>query len=114
MADVQTLPPNGSHHAAVEKAAEAQKQVCSVYLQDTLIVRLHPQQAAAAQANLHHATQQARVAAIHAAATQAALGSSSDPNSAAQATTIQPSKPTQPVRKTAGRYALNDFGIERT
>ena len=62
------------------------------------------EQAAAAAANLHHATQQARVAAINAAATQAALDSSSGK------TPI----PAQPLRKTAGRYALADFAIERT
>jgi protein kinase A len=62
------------------------------------------EQAAAAAANLHHATQQARVAAINAAATQAALDSSSGKTPITA----------QPLRKTAGRYALADFAIERT
>ncbi|RXK39287.1 AGC/PKA protein kinase [Tremella mesenterica] len=74
------------------------------------------EQATQAQANLHHATQQARVAAINAAATQAALDTAVSQHSAASAT----SKPHtasvtgQPLRKTAGRYALADFQIERT
>ncbi|WWC94348.1 hypothetical protein V866_001190 [Kwoniella sp. B9012] len=68
------------------------------------------EQAAQAQANLQMATQQARVAAINAAATQAALEtvSTTPQDNPAPATT------TQPQRKTAGRYALSDFYIERT
>nr|XP_031863406.1 uncharacterized protein CI109_001282 [Kwoniella shandongensis]KAA5530478.1 hypothetical protein CI109_001282 [Kwoniella shandongensis] len=70
------------------------------------------EQAAAAQANLHNATQQARVAAINAAATQAALETvSTQLPAAAKPATAQPG---QPLRKTAGRYALADFHIERT
>jgi len=93
MADVAGLSLQAPRHSSVdeerirEKAREAQEQ------------------AAAAQANLEHATQQARVAAINATATQAALD------------TVNPAKqapgPTT-VRKTAGRYALADFAIERT
>ncbi|WVW84082.1 hypothetical protein I302_106111 [Kwoniella bestiolae CBS 10118] len=68
------------------------------------------EQAAQAQANLQMATQQARVAAINAAATQAALEtvSTTAPDNPAPATAAQPQ------RKTAGRYALSDFYIERT
>ncbi|WRT66517.1 uncharacterized protein IL334_003476 [Kwoniella shivajii] len=67
------------------------------------------EQAAQAQANLQIAAQQARVAAINAAATQAALDTvtPSAPDSA-------PPTAAQPLRKTAGRYALSDFYIERT
>ncbi len=66
--------------------------------------------AAQAQANLHNATQQARVAAINAAATQAAL-EAAGPNTGKPAA---PAPGAQAVRKTAGRYALADFAIERT
>lgn len=83
MADVSGLNLDGEDRIR-EKAREAQEQ------------------AVAAQANLHHATQQARVAAINAAATQAALDASS----------IKPAEPA--IRRTAGRYALADFHIERT
>ncbi|WWC89176.1 uncharacterized protein L201_004094 [Kwoniella dendrophila CBS 6074] len=66
--------------------------------------------AAAAQANLQMAAQQARVAAINAAATQAALETVSiTPQDNPTPTPAQPAQ-----RKTAGRYALNDFYIERT
>ncbi|OCF41888.1 AGC/PKA protein kinase [Kwoniella heveanensis CBS 569] len=75
-----------------EKAREAQEQASLV--------------AAQAQAALHNATQQARVAAINAAATQAALDTVSQKE-------VKPAT-AQPLRKTAGRYALADFQIERT
>ncbi|WVQ99549.1 hypothetical protein IAU59_006685 [Kwoniella sp. CBS 9459] len=65
------------------------------------------EQAAQAQAALHNATQQARVAAINAAATQAALDTVSQKE-------VKPATAAQPLRKTAGRYALADFHIERT
>ncbi|WWD03140.1 hypothetical protein V865_001187 [Kwoniella europaea PYCC6329] len=68
------------------------------------------EQAAQAQANLQMATQQARVAAINAAATQAAL----ETVSTAPQDNPAPATTTQPQRKTAGRYALSDFYIERT
>lgn len=68
-------------------------------------------EAAQAQANLHHASQQARVAAINAAATQAALDSSSGTKTP---TNVGSRPGAQPMRKTAGRYALADFAIERT
>jgi protein kinase A len=55
---------------------------------------------------LHHATQQARVAAINATATAAALEASGKQQTQTPAA--------QPLRKTAGRYALADFAIERT
>ena len=64
-------------------------------------------QAAAAQANLHHASQQARVAAINATATQAKLDTATNTSSVSTVTA-------QPLRKTAGRYALADFAIQRT
>ncbi|WWC62130.1 uncharacterized protein I303_104721 [Kwoniella dejecticola CBS 10117] len=67
------------------------------------------EQAAQAQANLQMATQQARVAAINAAATQAALETVSTTPQDAPAPAAA-----QPQRKTAGRYALSDFYIERT
>jgi protein kinase A len=91
--DVSNLSLQAPRHSSVdeermrEKAREAQEQ------------------AAAAQANLENATQQARVAAINAAATQAALGTAAQAEKQAPATTL---------RKTAGRYALADFAIERT
>ncbi|WOO81193.1 cAMP-dependent protein kinase type 1 [Vanrija pseudolonga] len=98
MADVSTLsiqnPPDSGRQGSSdedrirEKAREAQEQ---------------------AQANLHNATQQARVAAIHAAATQAALDTSTGTKTPTAA-----NKVAQPLRKTAGRYALADFAIERT
>ncbi|TXT08999.1 hypothetical protein VHUM_02473 [Vanrija humicola] len=101
MADVSTLslqnPPDAGRQGSSdedrirEKAREAQEQ------------------AAQAQANLHNATQQARVAAIHAAATQAALDTSTGTK-----TPTGTNKVAQPLRKTAGRYALADFAIERT
>ncbi|ORY32837.1 kinase-like domain-containing protein [Naematelia encephala] len=74
------------------------------------------QQAAHAQANLDYATQQARVAAINAAATQAALDTVSTqlPATAKVPTPVAGASGNQPVRKTAGRYALADFQIERT
>jgi protein kinase A len=65
-------------------------------------------QAVQAEANLHNATQQARVAAIHATATQAAL------DTAAGSKTPTSSRQAAQQRKTAGRYALADFHIERT
>ncbi|EKC99215.1 hypothetical protein A1Q2_06415 [Trichosporon asahii var. asahii CBS 8904] len=64
-----------------------------------------------AQANLHHATQQARVAAINAAATQAALDTATNPSTGSKTPV---SGRGQALRKTAGRYALGDFHIERT
>ncbi|ODN81971.1 hypothetical protein L202_02304 [Cryptococcus amylolentus CBS 6039] len=73
------------------------------------------EQAAQAQANLHNATQQARVAAINAAATQAALETGSQlPATAKVPVPSTGSQSGQPRRKTAGRYALSDFMIERT
>ncbi|TYJ54542.1 hypothetical protein B9479_004769 [Cryptococcus floricola] len=73
------------------------------------------EQAAHAQANLHNATQQARVAAINAAATQAALETGSQlPATAKVPVPSTGSQSGQPRRKTAGRYALSDFMIERT
>lgn len=74
------------------------------------------EQAAQAQAALHHATQQARVAAINAAATQAALDTATNQSSAPgkPPTTVGGTHGAQPLRKTAGRYALADFQIERT
>ncbi|WWC70142.1 uncharacterized protein I206_104089 [Kwoniella pini CBS 10737] len=68
------------------------------------------EQAAQAQANLQMATQQARVAAINAAATQAAL----ETVSTATPQVAPAPAAAQPQRKTAGRYALSDFYIERT
>ncbi|RSH87230.1 camp-dependent protein kinase catalytic subunit [Saitozyma podzolica] len=67
------------------------------------------EQAAHAQADLHRATQQARVAAINAAATQAALDATSS-----NKTPTAVGAGGQPLRKTAGRYAFADFAIERT
>jgi protein kinase A len=87
-----------------EKAREAQdlvRQGCP--FTTTMLIS----QAAAAQANLHHAAQQARVATINATATQAALDSATNSSTPTVATA-------QPLRKTAGRYALADFAIERT
>ncbi|WVQ80841.1 hypothetical protein IAT38_002948 [Cryptococcus sp. DSM 104549] len=74
------------------------------------------EQAAQAQANLHNATQQARVAAINAAATQAALDTAAVqlPATAKVPTSTTGGQSGQPRRKTAGRYALADFHIERT
>ncbi|WVO16092.1 hypothetical protein L204_103758 [Cryptococcus depauperatus] len=73
------------------------------------------EQAVQAQAYLHHATQQARVAAINAAATQAALKTTSQlPATAKVLSSTTGSQSGQPKRKTAGRYALGDFQIERT
>lgn len=73
------------------------------------------EQAAQAQANLHHATQQARVAAINATATQAALETVSTqlPATAKVPTPVAGAPAAQP-RRTAGRYALADFNIQRT
>jgi protein kinase A len=99
MADVANLSLQGGRHSSAgedrmrEKARDAQEQ------------------AVVAQANLHNATQQARVAAINAAATQAALDTAVNP---AQLTPVTGAPGAQPVRKTAGRYALADFAIERT
>ncbi|OXG23502.1 protein kinase A [Cryptococcus neoformans Tu401-1] len=73
------------------------------------------EQAAQAQANLHRVTQQARVAAINAAATQAALETATQlPATARVPTSGTGAEPGQARRKTAGRYALSDFLIERT
>ena len=82
----------------------------SNHLSDTHVI-----QAAQAQANLHHATQQARVAAINATATQAALETVSTqlPATAKVPTPVAGAPAAQP-RRTAGRYALADFNIQRT
>ncbi|RSH86881.1 camp-dependent protein kinase catalytic subunit [Apiotrichum porosum] len=101
MADVSTLSiqnaPGDSEERMREKAREAHEQ------------------AAQAEANLHHATQQARVAAINATASQAALDSATLAGSKTPTNgpTRQGSGQAQ-QRKTAGRYALADFAIERT
>ncbi|KAK8864533.1 hypothetical protein IAR55_001783 [Kwoniella newhampshirensis] len=60
--------------------------------------------------------QQARVAAINAAATQAALETTTTqlPATAKVSAATGGAQPGQPLRKTAGRYALADFHIERT
>ena len=63
-------------------------------------------QAAQAQQNLHNATQQARVAAINAAATQAALDTTTG--------STTPTRDQGAPRKTAGRYAFADLHVERT
>ncbi|GMK55220.1 hypothetical protein CspeluHIS016_0202760 [Cutaneotrichosporon spelunceum] len=70
------------------------------------------EQAAHAQANLHNATQQARVAAINAAASQAALDATS--HTPGSRTPTNNKGVAQTMKKTAGRYALADFAIERT
>ncbi|CAD6576441.1 MAG: camp-dependent protein kinase catalytic subunit [Tremellales sp. Tagirdzhanova-0007] len=74
------------------------------------------EQAAQAQANLAYATQQARVAAINAAATQAALETVATqlPATAKVSAPVNGAAAGQPMRRTAGRYALADFNIERT
>jgi protein kinase A len=72
------------------------------------------EQAAHAQANLHNATQQARVAAINAAASQAALDASSQSQTPGSRTPTNNKGTPQTMKKTAGRYALADFAIERT
>jgi hypothetical protein len=77
----------------------------------TLILTI---QAAHAQANLHNATQQARVAAINAAASQAALDASSQSQTPGSRTPTNNKGTPQTMKKTAGRYALADFAIERT
>lgn len=73
-------------------------------------------QSVQAQANLHHATQQARVAAINAAATQAALDTATNQTATGSKTptNVAGRQGGQALRKTAGRYALGDFQIERT
>jgi len=72
-------------------------------------------QAAQAQQALQYAAQQARVATINAVATQAAF---EQVTVAAGGTTTGMTTPTATAkaaaRKTAGRYALADFQIERT
>ena len=100
--DVDMSDPNEAARIR-EKAREAQDQVRQPSNSSTPLIF----QAAAAQANLHHAAQQARVATINATATQAALDTATNSSSTSVATA-------QPLRKTAGRYALADFQIERT
>jgi len=73
-----------------------------------------PYQATQAQEALQYAAQQARVASINAAATQAAfaqvqVAAGGTPEAATADATAKAT-----ARKTAGRYALADFLIERT
>jgi protein kinase A len=70
-------------------------------------------QADQAQQTLQFAAQEARVASIHAAATQAAFEQVTAAAGGTADTAAQtPAKAA--ARKTAGRYALADFVIERT
>lgn len=116
MADVSNLSiqPDGRQGSADEerireKAREAHEQV------RTSNIGCTDRKAEHAQANLHHATQQARVAAINAAASQAALNTATSQSAPGTKTpTSNKGSGPQAMKKTAGRYALADFAIERT
>ncbi|KAG7562014.1 hypothetical protein FFLO_02569 [Filobasidium floriforme] len=77
-------------------------------------VREAQEQAAQAQQALQYAEQQARVATINAVATQAAFEQVAVAAGGTPGTTTPSANVKAAARKTAGRYALADFQIERT
>lgn len=116
----QPVPVQASRNMSVEMAdvsglsLQAGRSSSTDELRIREKAREAQEQAAAAQANLHHATQEARVAAINAAATQAALQTATNPTTKTPTPAPGATGGAQPVRRTAGRYALADFAIERT
>lgn len=125
----QTRQPSAEEERLKDKVREAQEQVrtlpvsvglfcwCSHAKQNTpptSILHLSIVQAAQAQQALQYAEQQARVATINAVATQAAFEQVAVAAGGTPGTTTPSANVKAAARKTAGRYALADFQIERT
>jgi hypothetical protein len=124
----QVRQPSAEEERLKDKVREAQEQVrplpvsvglfcwCSHIKRKISPSTLHFSivQAAQAQQALQYAEQQARVATINAVATQAAFEQVAVAAGGTPGTTTPSANVKAAARKTAGRYALADFQIERT